>query len=266
MGGVADPSRTARRDGPRTYRLVVAYDGRGFHGAAVQPGLRTVCGELATAVERALGASPVALALAGRTDAGVHARGQVVSFRLRDPVDADALAARLRPHLPADVRLCRVEEVPRSFHARNSAKLKLYRYRLVETPGEVPPGLQGRAWAVPGPVDVAVMAALARALEGTRDFTALRHPRCQASSPVREVRRVRVKARSLGAGRRLVVVDVVGVSFLRGMVRNLVGALVEVGTGRMGLEEVVDAVARADPGAIRRPAPAHGLTLWRVET
>lgn len=246
-----------------TYKAVLAYNGSGFHGVALQPGLRTVGAVLEQAVREAAGQDPVSLAFAGRTDAGVHARGQVASFRLTNTIGMDviSLAAALRAALPGDLRLKSLETVPRSFHARSCARTKVYRYRVVV--GDEP-ALQRRAWCVVPQLDVQRMRSLATRLVGTRDFSALRNPRCHANNTVKTLVRIRVGARTLRSGVLYVVVDVEGTGFLRRMVRILVGTLAAHGAGWLLEQDVVEAVARGNRDGVGPEAPAHALTLWRV--
>jgi len=244
-----------------TYKVTLGYRGTHFFGVSPQPDGRTVCSELTTALTRCFSQPPVALAWAARTDRGVHAVANVFSFRLREPVPASTVLTRLRSDLPADVTLHAVSEMPRSFHARASAKAKHYRYRVWV--GNAVPSTE-RVWQAEVPLDLARMQALAQWLTGTRDWSALRHPRCSARTPVKTMERVSVRARS-GKRGTLYVLDVVGVAFLRQMVRRLAGTLCSVGAGWLTLEAAQRAIVdgkREDAGPA---APAHGLTLMRVE-
>jgi len=227
-----------------------------------QPGQPTVAQELTTVVTAAFSQPLVALAWAARTDAGVHARANVFSFRLRDPVDPEALRVALEQRLPPDVTVCALSVVPRSFHARASALGKHYRYRMVV--GLPLAGLEHRAWHVAVPLDVRAMQELASWLPGTRDWSALRHPRCSANSRIKTVGAVSVRARSSGAS-RLILVDVTGDGFLRQMVRIMVGTLALVGTGWLSVEDAREAIRAGHRDGAGPSAPAHGLTLMRVE-
>lgn len=227
-----------------TYRLVVSYRGEHFHGVAPQPGFRTVAGVLTDALEAAASEKPAAMAYAARTDKGVDARMNIFSFRLRNP---------LGPlHLPPDLRVVDVKEVPRSYHARNSSTSKRYRYRLLY-------GSHPRAWTIGVPLDLDVMRTLAEKLTGTHDFTALRHPRCEIRSTVRTIHAITIRSRG-----PLVVIDVEGDGFLRQQVRILVGTLASTAAGWLTIDGVMDAMARRDRKGTGLTAPAHGLTLMRV--
>ncbi|MEW5855094.1 MAG: tRNA pseudouridine(38-40) synthase TruA [Myxococcota bacterium] len=245
-----------------TYSVLIRYQGDGFHGVALQPGLRTVGQVLKDAVVAATGLEPVAMAFAARTDARVHARAQVASFRLTPAPSPESLRDALARTLPADLRVLAVEQRSRSFHARASASGKHYRYRILAgVDGEATP----HAWCVKPHLDVARMREAAQEMEGTHDFTALRHPRCSARNPVRTVTAVRVRERRLRSGAQYFVVDVRGEGFLRQMVRIMAGTMGMVGAGWLSPQDVAEALSRRDRGATGPAAPAHGLTLWKVE-
>jgi len=244
--------------------LTVAYDGAPFAGFARQPGLDTVQGRLEAALAIAL-RREVSTTGAGRTDAGVHALGQVVSF---DAAGDEPEATRLRRSLGAlagagivvrDVRYARP-----GFSARFDAIGREYRYRLV--PGSVPPlFLAPTAWHTVNALDLDAMRAGAEALLGEHDFRSF----CVTESArgQRTVRRLDAveiaEDEQLGEG--CVTIRVVGNAFLHSMVRVIVGTLVEVGTGRRSPEWVAQALAARDRDAAGPTAPAHGLTLWSVE-
>ncbi|MBI5496902.1 MAG: tRNA pseudouridine(38-40) synthase TruA [Deltaproteobacteria bacterium] len=245
---------------PCTYKVVLAYDGAAFHGVIRQPGLRTVGEEFQRALEDAAGQRAVALCYAARTDTGVHALGQVASFRLGEPVPVHDLLPRVRARLPPDIRLRGAEEVPRSFHARASAVEKLYRYRFAR--GAVPPGVARRAWVVAPALDLGVMAQLARGLTGTHDFTALSHPRSSGGT-VKTVRCIRLRRRATAWG-EVILVDVVGDGFLRQMVRRMAATLALCGSGWFPVEHVLSTLAGAQRRGLGPAAPPQGLTLVRV--
>lgn len=249
---------------PLTVALTVAYDGAPFAGFARQPGLDTVQGRIETALSTAL-RRDVATVGAGRTDTGVHALGQVVSF---DAVVDELDLARLRRSLDAltgpglvvrDVALVRP-----GFSARFDAVSREYRYRIVV--GSVPPlFLQGYAWHVAHELDAGEMAEAAACLVGEHDFRSF----CVSESArgkrtYRRLDRVELFEEE-HLGEPCLTVRIVGNAFLHSMVRVIVGSLVEVGTKRRDagwLRGALDACERAAAGPT---APAHGLTLWRVE-
>ena len=243
-------------------RLDIAYDGGGFHGWAAQDGLRTVQGELELWIQRVLrSAQRPELVVAGRTDAGVHARGQVAHLDLADDSPADETAAllqrRLRRALPADVQVRRVALADPGFDARFSAIWRRYAYRLTDAVPD--PLLRNQVAVVRAPIDVDLINTAARALLGLHDFAAF----CRAREGATTVRELQVvDARRVPAGH--VEITVRADAFCHSMVRSLVGALVEVGGGRRSpawLAALLDAGGRSGDVPVM---PAHGLVLEEV--
>ncbi|MGH7903800.1 MAG: tRNA pseudouridine(38-40) synthase TruA [Candidatus Dormibacteraceae bacterium] len=238
-------------------KVVLEYDGSGFSGWQQQVNRRTVEGELKRALRELTGQDHTVHG-AGRTDAGAHATGQVVSFRLQGGIPPERLAAALNARLPEDVSALSAEVVPDGFHARYSARWRRYRYRYLDRPGR--PALErGRSWHV-GPLDEAAMDRAARLLVGRHDWTSYCSAREPAANRVREMREAAV-ARRAGA----VELDLVAEGFLRGLARGIVGALVEVGRGRREPAWVAEVLVARDRGRSVRTAPAAGLTLVEVE-
>lgn len=238
-----------------TYRLTLAYDGALFHGAATQPGLRTVSSELHAWICAACGQAPSSLRLAARTDRGVHARGAVTSFRLAGGPPAAVLWPLLKASVPSGLRPVHLQQVPHRYHARASATARHYRYRVLHHPQIHP-----RAWSVHPVLARAPMEALAALLTGTRCFAALAHPTRRRGNTVCTLQSVTLAQR--GA---LLRVDVVGSRFLRQMVRRLVGTLTLVGAGLLSVEEAAHALdAGCAAGVGNLVAPARGLHLIRV--
>ncbi len=243
----------------QTIRLLLAYDGTRFRGWAAQrdPAIRTVEGALTTVLSDVTG-ERVKLAVAGRTDAGVHARGQVASFVTasdREPgAIGDAINGRLAPEIVAlDVR-----RAPDDFHARFSASAREYRYRI--NVGSVPDPFDAAfVWHHASEPDLLAMRAAARHLVGEHDFTSFcRHP--GAGKPtVRHLQRVTVHRRD-----DRVELGFRANAFLHQMVRALTGTLVAVGEGKLDPEEIPAILAARDRSKARQLAPAHGLTLERV--
>ncbi len=252
-------------------RLVVAYDGTDFHGFAENTGVRTVGGVLRSALEDVLGV-PVDLTCAGRTDRGVHARGQVVSLRSAaavGPVDPDRLRRSLVSMLGPEVVVRSVEPAPEGFDARFSATGRTYRYLILDQP--VPdPFVARRVWWVPDALDVDAMGEAALVLVGEHDFsTFCRRPR--GDLPVSLVRRVtaagfdRPPPDATGGGARLLRFEITASAFCHQMVRSIVGLLVEVGRGRRTVDDVVRGLEARDRSHLPTLAPPSGLTLWRVD-
>jgi tRNA pseudouridine38-40 synthase len=252
----------------RTLALTVAYTGADFHGFARQPGQRTVQGELEHAL-RTLFSHEVETVGAGRTDAGVHALGQVVSFELPDEALEGRSLDRLRDSLnaltPDDISVRGVEERPVGFSARFSAKEREYRYRYVF--GAVEPlFLRPFTWWVrpSAPVDVQAMKAALPHLVGEHDFTSF----CVAASSadrntVREITNLTIFGTD-HLGESCLVLQVHGKAFLHSMVRIIAGSLLEVGLGRREPHWLGEVLVARDRRLAGPTAPAQGLTLWRV--
>jgi tRNA pseudouridine38-40 synthase len=239
-------------------RLDLAYDGGAFHGWAAQPGLRTVQGEVEAAIATVLRlASPAPLTCAGRTDAGVHARGQVAHVDL-DDVDPAMLERRLQRILPDDVALTACTLAPPGFDARFSAIERRYVYRLRDGAGG-DPLLRHHVVTHRSPLDVAAMVAAADHLVGEHDFAAFCKQR-EGATTIRTLLELRPERLADGVVATAVRAD----AFCHSMVRSLMGALVAVGEGRHAPEwtgEILGATLR-DPRV--RVMPAHGLVLEEV--
>jgi tRNA pseudouridine38-40 synthase len=246
-----------------TVRVTLEYDGTAFSGWQRQPGRRTVEGVLRQALA-AVGASPVALTAAGRTDAGAHAHGQVVGLTLDIEWDPARLQAALNAALPADVVVVDAAPAPPSFHARYDALTRTYRYVVVPRSTRAVVARQ-YAWQVRGPLDVEAMRRAAGLLIGTHDFAAFgRSPR-SGGSTVRTVFAVNVRQVAITPEGSAVLIDVDADAFLYGMMRSFAGALVAVGEGRMSERDVHDLVTQPPARRARLTvAPAHGLHQWAV--
>ncbi len=241
----------------RTLRLAVAYDGTAYSGWQIQPARPTVQGILTDACARIFSGS-LKLIGASRTDAGVHALGQVASLAVESRLQPLAIRSALNSYLPPDIRVLAVAEAPSGFDARRSALSKRYVYLIDSRP--VPnPLLHRYAWHVPRALDLRAMTSGLRALRGKHDFSAF----CAAAG------RARTPTCTLYSGRLRSRRGVVGVclsadSFLHHMVRNVVGSLVEIGRGSRPPEWMAELLLGRDRTRAGPTAPAHGLTLLRV--
>ena len=240
-----------------TLKLTLEYDGAAFVGWQVQPNGRSVQQVLEEAATR-LCQEPVRVTGAGRTDAGVHARGQVASLSVQRELPLKAWTAGLNALLPDDLACVRAEAAPEGFDARRWARGKRYIYSLLHT--EVRrPLLHGRAWEIRRPLDAAAMRAAAGQLLGTHDFSAFRASDCPARSTVRELRRLEIRENSTS-----VEFVVEATAFLKHMVRNLVGTLVEVGHRKREPSSLRALLESRDRKLAGVTAPPHGLVLDEV--
>lgn len=239
----------------RVFRLTVAYDGTAFHGWQRQPGLRTVQGELEAALSQVLDGD-VKVNGAGRTDTGVHARGQVASFEWDTPLPGTALAPMSNRLLPADVRVVASAEAPSGFHARHSARARRYEYRLLARPDLL---RERFAWAPPAlPAREALTAATAPLL-GRHDFTAFQATGNDAAVPECDV--VRLGWRDTEDG---VALDVAADHFLYHMVRKMVGTALEACATSDPGAHVKAVLESRDRARVGRMAPPRGLSLEQV--
>lgn len=243
--------------------MVVAYDGGPFAGFARQEGMRTVQGELESVLSRVL-RHPVELACAGRTDRGVHAWGQVVSFDAsRSTFDAAAIERAVNRLLGPRIVARSVKEAPPGFHARHSALARHYRYFVLNSP--VPnPFLASTVWHVPEPLDLAPMRLGCDPFIGEHDFSAFCR-RSRGTGPAPSMVRRVINARWVDCGHGLLAFEIAATSFCHQMVRSIVGLLVDVGRGRRRAGEVAGILRAGDRRAAGPIAPPHGLYLWRVD-
>lgn len=244
------------------YRLTLAYDGTDFAGWQLQTGgapARTVQGVLGEALSRLALVPPVRVAGAGRTDAGVHAEGQVASFDLDRPLPPEALVRALNGLLPADVRALSAAEAPPGFHARKSAVSKTYRYWLDTGPVQLPVRRRFASHCAL-PLDEGRMREAAALYLGRHDFASLASSGGSARTTVRTLARSDLLRTGYGFA-----YEAAGDGFLRKMVRSLVGGLLWVGQGKGDVEGLRRALERRDRRAWPPPAEACGLTLVRVD-
>jgi tRNA pseudouridine38-40 synthase len=243
----------------RVVRLTLAYDGTGFHGWARQrdPTIRTIEDEVGSQLERVV-RHPVKLSVAGRTDAGVHARGQVASFRSGSSISPERLQEALNTALAPEVVVVGAGYAPDGFDARFSAVAREYLYLVHEAP--LPDPFTARfVWRRPGRLALGSMRRAARDLQGENDFTSFcRHPGADRST-VRDLRRLAVSRQG-----DVLSIRAVADAFLHQMVRSLVGTLVAVGEGKLEADSIPAVLAARDRSAAGRLAPPRGLTLEHV--
>jgi tRNA pseudouridine38-40 synthase len=239
-------------------KLVVAYDGASFAGWQSQSHRNTVQDRLENAFERVTGEA-VRVHGAGRTDAGVHAFAQCAHVDVLDFLPADRWDKALNAQLPSAVRVLRCRYVSKDFHARLSAKGKIYRYRIWNAP-VLPPFEYRRAWHVARPLDLKVMKSAAKCFVGTHDFAGFAANRGKPErTTVRSINSVRVRKKG-----PCVTIEFDGSGFLYKMVRLMVGALVKCALGRMHIEGITSRLRCGKIGSARFTAPAQGLYLVRV--
>jgi tRNA pseudouridine38-40 synthase len=245
----------------RHIRLLVEYDGTGLCGWQRQDNGPTVQGHLEDALGTLL-THEVAVTGASRTDAGVHARGQVASFRTERRIPLHGIRRGVNSLLPGAIAVAEVSEAPDDFHPRFSATGKHYRY-LLHTRPERSPRWRDRAWHHPAALDLGAMRQAAAVLIGEHDFAAFRAAGCTAKRTVRRIDQIEIAELpgELPGDAGLVAVDVRGNAFLRNMVRIVVGTLVEVGRGRRSVGQVAEILASRDRTRAGITAPAHGLEL-----
>ena len=244
-------------------RLLVAYDGTGYAGIAPNPGVKTVGGALKTSIERVL-RHPVRLTVAGRTDAGVHAWGQVVTFDASaEALDLDALQRSVNRMCAPSIVVREATAEAEDFDARHSARARRYRYTIVNRP-VADPFLAGTAWHVDQPLDLPAMRLACDPLFGEHDFSSFcRKPKVPDGISYSMVRRV-IDASWHDLGDGILRFDIEASAFCQQMVRSIVGTLVDVGLGRKRAGDMAAIVRGRDRALAAGPAPAHGLVLWEV--
>ena len=242
----------------RRVKLTLAYDGTAYRGFQLQPNGPTIQSVIEEALGRLL-QEPVRLRPAGRTDAGVHARTQVADFADSGNRPIDTILRGGNALLPADIRILSAEEAPASFDARRDAREKEYRYFLHLRPVDSP--FHSRfAWHIGKPLDLEAMRKGLAHVVGEHDFASFRGQGCTAKTTVRAIFRAELHDRS--SGLHFIVIS--GDGFLRHMVRNIVGTIIEVGKGNYPIERVRELLSLRDRSQAGPTAPARGLFLWNI--
>jgi tRNA pseudouridine38-40 synthase len=247
----------------RNLKVVLAYDGSDFSGWQVQPDRETIQGTLASAIGRITGEKVLPQG-SGRTDAGVHALGQVASFITSSPIPAENLGKALNDILPPSIRVLEIAEVPPDFHARKSARAKTYRYRIYRAP-VCPPLLARYVWHYPYPLDESAMEQAAELVVGEHDFTSFAavDPERGCEEPVSNIRQIFASSWKLDGDE--FVYQVSGSGFLHHMVRNLVGTFLLVGKGTLTPPDVAGILQARNRSLAGATAPASGLFLVDVK-
>ena len=241
-------------------KLTIEYDGSGYHGWQRQPGLPTLQATLEDAVQSIAG-HPVKLTAAGRTDAGVHARGQVANFCTQRSLSSHAWMRAVNRHLPADIVITRVEFAQRSFDARRQALEKLYEYEIVQLPYR-PALLSRRAWHWPHPLSLARMRKAAQLLVGRHDFAGFQS--ADARRPADRSSTCHLIRCDLVSSPPHLTICTTADRFLYLMVRNIVGTLIEIGRGRWTHDRITEIFETGNRSLAGPPAPPHGLYLAHV--
>jgi tRNA pseudouridine38-40 synthase len=247
----------------RIFKLTLSYDGTDFSGFQRQASSRSVQQELETALAAVEG-RPVTVSGAGRTDAGVHALGQVATFKLSNEIAERDLFRALNAKLPEDVRVLTVEIAPPGFDARFSARSKTYRYRISNSV-VLSPFQRRYAWHISRRLDLDAMKAAAQVLVGEHDFTSFQARGGSVRTTVRTVTRSEWFEEPLAGGGRLLYYEIAGTGFLKYMVRSIIGTLVQVGDGRRDVSSISRILTSRNRGTAGPTAPPSGLYLVRVD-
>jgi tRNA pseudouridine38-40 synthase len=241
----------------RTIQIVLEYDGTAYHGWQIQQEKPTIQQTVEDVLSTLLN-TPTRVIASGRTDAGVHALAQVAHFRTESALPLAALWRGANSLLPSDIVIKEIREVSDDFHARFSARGKIYKYQILNTPVRSPL-LHRYTWHISTPLDLSAMEKAAHLLEGTHDFASFRGANCSALHAVRTMRRI-----WFVSSPPLLTIFFEANAFLRYMVRNIVGILVEVGQGKRTVEEIEQILEGRDRRLAGRTAPSQGLFLVKV--
>lgn len=246
-----------REGARRNILLVLEYDGTHYAGFQWQTGAPTIQAEIETALARLTG-ERIRITAAGRTDAGVHARGQVATFKTLSLLDVRDMQRALNALLPLDIAVVSARDVAADVHARFSAVRRTYRYTILNTAVRSPL-LRATSYHVGGSLDVAAMHEAAQVLVGIHDFAAFGGPMHEGGSTVRMIYRLECQREG-----DLVLVEIEANAYLSRMVRHIVGTLLAVGRGRLSAADVAEVLAAKDRNRVQAAVPAHGLCLMDI--
>jgi len=242
----------------RNIRLIISYDGTNYHGWQCQPNVLTIQEVLSNSLEKILN-HPVTVYAGGRTDTGVHAMGAVANFYTEKSIELRSLARGLNSLLPRDIRVTDTGEAEISFHARYSAKSKTYVYCILNAPNSSP-FLDRYVWHIHYPLNILAMDNAAKVIIGDHDFSAFKKKDEVYKSNVREVFRARVKNKG-----SIIYFIIEARGFLRYMVRNIMGSIVLVGSGKITIDEFIKILESKDREKAGPTAPARGLFLRKIK-
>jgi tRNA pseudouridine38-40 synthase len=241
------------------YKVIVEYDGAGYRGWQIQANAKTVCGDIKAAIFAMTQETPEITA-SGRTDAGVHARGQVIDFSLKKDFEPYQIIAGINAHLfGTGVCFVECETIGSEFSSRYSAKKRHYQYRIIN---RVARSIleEKRAWHISADLDLEAMGQAAKQFIGKHNFTSFRSSDCQAKNPVRTIDTFEVKRDG-----EFIIVDVSAKAFLHNQVRNMVGAIVEVGKGKLAASDILKIISLENRIFAPATAPAWGLYFMKVD-
>jgi tRNA pseudouridine38-40 synthase len=242
----------------RNIKLVIEYDGTNYHGWQIQPNAVSIQETIEDRLRTILQEN-ISITASGRTDAGVHALGQVAHFHSESNLNIKNIQRGLNSLLPPDISIKEISDVDHDFHARYGAKSKVYRYIILNQRFSSPL-YRNFSWFIHFNLDIELMNKAIQTLKGRHDFSSFKASGCSSHHPVREVSNVSIKE----SPNRLICLDIEANAFLKQMVRNIVGTIVNVGQGKIGLEEFVEILHAKDRKKAGITAPAKGLFLLKV--
>jgi tRNA pseudouridine38-40 synthase len=242
----------------RNIKLVIEYDGTNYHGWQIQPNAVSIQETIEDRLQK-ITQEEIRLIVAGRTDAGVHAVEQVANFPTNSRLEINNIQRGLNSLLPPDIAVKEISEVEQDFHARYSAKSKIYRYVILNQ--RFPsPLYRNFSWFIPFKLNIKEMKSVVQCLIGKHDFSSFKASGCNSHNPIREVYGISLDKNSKG----FIIFEIEANAFLKQMVRNIVGTLVDVGRGKMGVDEFEDIFLSRDRKRAGITAPPQGLFLVKV--